>query len=162
MTRGARVAEPREHPLRDIAARDCRGWTSPEEGARLRSPEWLPHWRTALVESQRDVEAQLAARKHDYDRRRAEVRTLTYFDPDWSPYQREYFSWRKRTVRFLSLVKTRQQEAKQLQGDNREKEMRRLLRACRKYLEGEETTSREDLLARFRKPEELLPRQYQA
>ena len=86
-----RVAEPREHPLREIAARDCRGTTSPEEAERLRSPEWLSNWYVALVELQRDVEAQLTERKHEYDSRRAEVRSLTYFDPEWSLYQKDYF-----------------------------------------------------------------------
>lgn len=149
------VGEFREHPLRDIAARDVRGLTSEEEIARLRSPEWVEHWFSALLELRQDVETQLSERKADYDLRQAEVRSLAHFDETWAPYRAEYFGWKKYAVRFLNTVKNREREARQLKTElkkaqyakhgadeqervrEKRKELWRILGACREFLEDE-------------------------
>jgi hypothetical protein len=93
-----------KHPLREIAAQDARGCTTPEEAARLRSPEWVEYWLLALTELRQDLETQLSERKSDYDLRQAEVKSLIYFDETWADYRREYFRLKKGTVRFLITV----------------------------------------------------------
>ncbi len=133
----------RQHPLRELAAKDSRGISTPEEATMLRQPENLRGWRDALSELNTDLEAQFAENKAESQ----EVQNACYrkgFEgkQEWFEYKAGYDRWRAGARRFKRGIEARIKEARTLQTEGRDREDRealiKALRRAQAFLRREE------------------------
>jgi len=113
-------------PFRDLVIRDLKyrydDRITPEERAYLRSPEVLQEWLDTLKHLRREMQAQFAQRKAAANQFQKECFERGYEGKRaWFEYKADYDEWRARGNRYIAMISTRQDEAKRLIRERRQR-----------------------------------------